>query len=94
MHLCFFVVRCLIIYVYLCEFYLLSLKIFISVSLKNKKKFLRGKKEVVKSKQERYSNLIGVPHKRGKSGHAGRPQGCAGRGMTEGGHHREVASAS
>ena len=49
---------------------------------------------MVKSKQERYSNLIGVPHKRGKSGHAGRPQGCAGRGMTKGGHRREVASAS
>ena len=55
------------------------------------KKILREKREVIKSKQEGYSNLIGVPHKRRKSGHAGRPQGYAGRGMTQGGHRRKVA---
>ena len=46
---------------------------------------------MIKSKQEGYSNLICVPHKRRKSGHAGRPQGYAGRGMTKGGHQRKVA---
>ena len=43
MHLCFFAVRYLIIYVYLfCEFYLLSLKIFIFVSFK---KNFKGEKK-------------------------------------------------